>query len=181
MNNIRQQILNYTATGTLKRYDTGIYYIPGKTYFGVDGLPSPDEVIRKKYLTDTKTRYGYISGINFANAVGITTQVPMTYSVVSNKASRENREVSIKSLKILLRKPKVKINSSNYKYLQLLDLIKDVDIISELEGKELKEKIKKYMQVSKIKFSDLEPFLPLYPDKTFRNLYTTGVLSGVST
>ena len=32
-NSIRQQIMNYASDGKLKRYDTGIYFIPEKSIF----------------------------------------------------------------------------------------------------------------------------------------------------
>ena len=38
-----------------------------------------------------------------------------------------------------------------------------------------------YMNKSGIKFSDLEGFLSLYPDKIYRNMYKVGVLNGIST
>ena len=53
--------------------------------------------------------------------------------------------------------------------------------LSEFEGKELNEKIKSYMNKSGIKFSELEGFLSLYPDKIYRNMYKVGVLNGIST
>lgn len=42
------------------------------------------------------------------------------------------------------------IDESNYKSLQFLDLLKDIDLYSELEGKELNNKIKTYMEKSEL-------------------------------
>ena len=180
-NNIRQQIMNYVATGKLKRYATGIYYIPGTTIFKSGSPLSPSIVIEKKYLSASKNQFGYTSGINFANEIGITSQVPMSYEVVTNKASKDYRETTLASARIIIKKPRTKVTKNNYKYLQLLDLFKDIDMYSELDIKELRSKIKVYMEKAEIKFSDLEPFLSLYPDKTYRNMYLIGVLGGVST
>ena len=44
---VRQQIKKLTEDGTLKRFDTGIYYIPQKTIFRSGSTLSVDDVIRK--------------------------------------------------------------------------------------------------------------------------------------
>ena len=53
-------------------------------------------------------------------------------------------------------------------------------MVSELEGKRLTERLLAYMRACSLYFDDLEPFLPLYPDKLYRNLYEGGLLDGVS-
>lgn len=179
-NNIRQQILYCVSSGKLSRYDTGIYYIPEDSIFKSGSQLSQNYVIEKKFLISDNERFGYISGINFANIIGITSQVPTSYEVVSNKASKEYRETKLASSKIILRKPRVEINAANYKSLQFLDLLKDIDLYSELEGKELNKKIISYMNKVGITFSDLKDFLSLYPDKIYRNMYNVGVLNGIS-
>lgn len=46
-NNIRQQIMNYATAGKLKRYDTGIYYIPKDSIFKTASSLSQNSVIEK--------------------------------------------------------------------------------------------------------------------------------------
>ena len=179
-NNIRQQILYCVSSGKLRRYDTGIYYIPEESIFKSGSQLSQNSVIEKKFLISDNERFGYISGINFANMIGITSQVPASCEVVTNKASKEYRETKLASAKIILRKPRVEINDANYKSLQFLDLLKDIDLYSELEGKELNKKILAYMNKAGITFSDLKDFLSFYPDKIYRNMYNVGVLNGIS-
>ncbi len=179
-NNIRQQFMNYASNGKLKKYDTGIYFIPSDSIFKFGSQLSQNDVIEKKYLVSDGEICGYISGINFANAIGITTQVPAGTELVTNKASKDYRETTLASEKIIIRKPRTLIDKSNYKTLQLLDLFKDLESYSELSEDELGDKIKLYMIKSKINFLQLKPFLPLYPDKIFRNMYMIGVLNGFS-
>lgn len=179
-NSIRQQVMNYASDGKLKRYDTGIYYIPEKTIFKSSGTLSQNTVIERKYLVEGSERCGYISGLNFANRLGITTQVPASCEVVTNKASKDYREATLASEKIIIRKPRVTVNESNYKYLQFLDLLKDIDLYSELEESLLKDRLNMYIKKTGIKFSQLEQFLSLYPDKLFRNMYRVGILNGIS-
>lgn len=49
---VRQQMKKLTESGQLKRFDTGIYYIPKKSMFRSGSSLSVDEVIRRKYLAD---------------------------------------------------------------------------------------------------------------------------------
>lgn len=92
---VRQQIKKLTDDGRLKRFDTGIYYIPQKTIFRSGSTLSVDDVIRKKYLQDSVNRCGYVGGILFANQLWPTTQVPVLYEVYTNKAATEYRETKL--------------------------------------------------------------------------------------
>ena len=134
---VRQQIKKLTDDGRLKRFDTGIYYIPQKTIFRSGSTLSVDDVIRKKYLQDGVNRCGYVGGILFANQLGLTTQVPALYEVYTNKATTEYRETKLANLRVIIRKPYCEIDMENVATLQFLDLIKEVVDISEVEGEEL--------------------------------------------
>ncbi len=178
--NVRQQLKKLTDNGKIKRYDTGIYFIPGKSIFRSGAKLSFDDVIRKKYLENGSQRCGYVSGISFANQIGITTQVPMCCEVVSNKATKDYRELTLGKSKVALRKPKVTVDKDNYKELQFLDLIRNIDVLSDLPKEELIDRVFQYMSRSQLLFERLEKYLPYYPDKIYRNLYEMGLLSGVS-
>ena len=179
-NTLRQQVKRLTDAGLLKRYDTGIYFIPKKSVFKSGSTLSVEQVLNDKYLREGEKRCGYQSGILFANQLGLTTQVPMIYEIVTNKASREYREITVAKTRVILRRPRTEINEDNFRALQFLDLMKDVDMVSELEGKRLTERLLADMRACSLYFDDLEPFLPLYPDKLYRNLYEGGLLDGVS-
>ena len=155
---VRQQMKKLTEDGRLKRFDTGIYYIPKKSMFRSGSVLSVDEVIRKKYLVDGVNRCGYLGGILFANQLGLTTQVPG----------------------VILRKPYCEINERNMAILQFLDLIKEVVDISEVEGEELTNRLFDYMKSKNIEFENMKPFLPYYPERIYKNMYEVGLLNGVS-
>ena len=180
MNAIRQQILNLTNKNLLIRYDTGIYFIPGKSIFKTSKTLNQNKIIEKKYISTNDEIVGYFSGLNFANRIGITTQVPNLYEVVSNKATCDYRELKIGSTKIILRKPRTKITKENYLELQFLDMIKEIDNISILDKDENKKIVLNYMNTAKISFAKLQKLLEFYPDKIYKNLYQVGVLNGVS-
>ena len=177
---VRQQMKKLTEDGRLKRFDTGIYYIPKKSMFRSGSVLSVDEVIRKKYLVDGVNRCGYLGGILFANQLGLTTQVPGVYEVYTNKATTEYRETKLANLRVILRKPYCEINERNMAILQFLDLIKEVVDISEVEGEELTKRLLGYMKSKSIGFENMKPFLPYYPDRIYKNMYEVGLLNGVS-
>lgn len=175
-NNIRQQLKKLTDTGMVKRFDTGIYYLPRKSVFNSGSMPSVEKVLEYKYLRDKNQLCGYMSGLLFFNQMGLTTQVPMQYEIVSNKATSNYRETTLAKSRIIIRSPKVPVTKDNYTALQFLDMLKDVDVYSEISGRELQERLFKYMRAVNLKISDLEPYFIYYPDRLYRNLIETKVI-----
>lgn len=175
--NLRQQMKKLTDAGVIKRFDKGVYFLPKKSIFKSGSELSPDKVLEYKYFLDKDgKRCGYISGPVFANQMGLTTQVPMVYVVVSNKATNGYRETSLAKTRVIVRKPKLSVTDANYKVLQFLDLLKDVDVYSEITGKALQKRLYQYMTDVGIRLSDMEPYFPYYPDKLYKNLVETKVI-----
>lgn len=177
---LRQQIRKLTEDGRLRRFDTGIYYIPKKTMFRFESTLSVNEVIRKKYLTDISGKCGYLSGMMFANQLGITTQVPAVYEIYTNKATTDYRDTTLGNIRIILRRPYVEINDDNAITLQFLDLLKEVSDIAEVDGKELRDRLQGYMKKKGLNFDMLQKYFKYYPDKIYRNMYEVGLLNGVA-
>lgn len=174
--NVRQQIKKLTDTGKVKRFDNGIYFLPKKTIFKSGSQLAPEKVLECKYLRDKDERCGYVSGLMFFNQMGLTTQVPMMYEVVSNKATNDYRETSLAKSRVIVRKPKVPVTKKNYKALQFLDMLKDVDVYSELTGKPLQDRLYRYMDDANLSISEMEPYFAYYPDKLYKNLVETRVI-----
>lgn len=174
--NVRQQIKKLTDTGKVKRFDNGIYFLPQKTIFKSGSQLAPEKVLECKYLRDKDERCGYVSGLMFFNQMGLTTQIPMMYEVVSNKATNDYRETSLAKSRVIVRKPKVPITEKNYKVLQFLDMLKDVDVYSEVTGKQLQDRLYRYMDDANLSISEMEPYFAYYPDKLYKNLVETRVI-----
>lgn len=174
--NVRQQIKKLTDTGKVKRFDNGIYFLPKKTIFKSGSQLAPEKVLECKYLRDKDERRGYVSGLMFFNQMGLTTQVPMMYEVVSNKATNDYRETSLAKSRVIVRKPKVPVTEKNYKALQFLDMLKDVDVYSEVTGKPLQDRLYRYMDDTNLSISEMEPYFAYYPDKLYKNLVETRVI-----
>lgn len=177
---VRQQMKKLTEEGMLKRFDTGIYYIPKKSMFRSGSALSVNEVIRKKYLMDGAKCCGYVGGILFANQLGLTTQVPGVYEIYTNKATTDYRETKLANLRVILRKPYCEVNENNVVTLQFLDLMKEVVDISEVDGEELTNRLLCYMKKQNIDFENMKPFLSYYPERIYKNMFEVGLLNGIS-
>lgn len=175
-NNTRQQLKNLTDTGKIKRFDKGIYFLPKQTIFKSGSQLDMGKVLEAKYLKPNEQRCGYFSGLIFCNQIGLTTQIPMVYEIVSNKATTQRRETTLGKSKVIIRKPKVMLTEDNYKILQFLDMMKDIDIYAELSDTQLQNCLRKYMSAAKLTISDMKPYFSYYPDKLYRNLIETGVI-----
>ncbi|MCB6621511.1 DUF6088 family protein [Mediterraneibacter sp. 210702-DFI.5.30] len=174
--NVRQQIKKLADTGKVKRFDNGIYFLPKKTIFKSSSQLTPEKVLECKYLRDKDKRCGYVSGLMFFNQMGLTTQIPMMYEVVSNKATNDYRETSLAKSRVIVRKPKVPVTEKNYKVLQFLDMLKDVEVYSEVTGKQLQDQLYRYMDDANLSISEMEPYFSYYPDKLYKNLVETRVI-----
>jgi hypothetical protein len=69
------------------------------------------------------------------------------------------------------------ITEKNKSALQFLDLMTVIDKYSEIKGAELVGKLRKYVQAVEVDFSVVKKLMPLYPDKVYRNIYETGMMS----
>lgn len=131
-NAVRQSVKRLVASGFLERYDSGIYYIPkrggllGKSYL------DPVLVIMRKYVQNKCETYGYVTGISFANQLGLTTQMPAVIEVVTNRESTNGRMTTVGNLKVRIKKSTVTISDSNAELLQLLDSIGQAEKYTEL-------------------------------------------------
>ena len=96
-----------------------------------------------------------------------------------NKATTEYRETRLANFRVILRKPYCEINENNAATLQFLDLIKEIVEISEVDGEELTNRLICYMKKKNIKFENMKPFLPYYPERIYKNMYEVGLLNGI--
>lgn len=169
--NLRQMFKNLCDEGKIRRFDKGIYYLPVKSRLKGASSIAPDTVVQYKYVSRSGKVEGYYSGFTFANQMGVTTQVPYTLEIVSNAASANVRQVDVKGQKVVLRKPKTVITAQNYRILQFLDLLKDIEIYADDTDEDVANRLAKYVKDEKMRQADVDRYLPLYPDKVYRNLY----------
>jgi len=173
---LRQEMKRLVDEGKLERLYNGVYYLSYITILGTKGKISVDKYIEKKYLETDGKASGYITGLQMANKYGFTTQNPSFYEVCSNEASTKQRKQEIDGNIIVVYKPVADINEENKTALQFLDLMSVLDKYSEISGTELVNKLKKYVEMVGIDFSVVKKYLPLYPDRVYRNIYEGGLM-----
>lgn len=168
---IAQLIQEAIEDGKLARFENGIYYIPSKTILG-DSILSTTKVIEKKYIKNDKEVYGFYCGVSFMNNIGITTQVPNTYEIMTNKESTRVRKVKVGNQEIVLRKARVEVNKNNYLTLQFLEFITSTGIEFLLNNR---EKVYKYF-INYVDKNQVIKYMTKYPSKTIKNLYLLELL-----
>ena len=170
--NLRKQLSRYNSQGILEKYSQGVYYIPKETILGRSTL-SIDDVINRKYITNDNDIYGFYSGLSFYNKLGISTQVPFVYEIVTNKEKSRVREITLKNQKIILRKPYVKINKNNYLENQFLDFINNAN------SNDLSDNIdvlKKYIKDNNLNKNVILDLITYYPSKTSKKILESRLL-----
>lgn len=177
--NLRKQLQKLVEKGVLQRAGRGVYYFPKKIKMLNILLSPPDEkIIERKFIKDDEGNiFGYMTGYNIVNQLGLTTQVPAVNYIVSNKASNDYRKLKIGSTRVILFKPCIEITNENYKILRFLDLLTCMDKYSEVNEKELKVILRDYVKKMNFTFKDVEKFLQFYPDSIYKGLFRAGVLN----
>lgn len=175
--NLRQMLKALCDSEKIRRFDTGVYYLP-KPSILKNGVPlAADEVAVAKYIFRKGEVYGFYSGYTFANQLGISTQVPYVKEIVSNNASARVKEVQVRNKKILLRRARIPVNNDNYVVLQFLELLKDLDQYYDIEFEAVCERLSKYVKDENITKVDIDRYITDYPDKIYKNIYRTGLFS----
>jgi hypothetical protein len=159
--------------GKLIRFDTGVYYIPKKTVFGISVL-NPRKVVEKKYVSAGGRVYGFYSGLTLQNRAGLTTQMPNTIEVVSNNESAKVREVSVGTQKVKARRAKVEITRENVSVLQFLDLMNSLDMNG--LNDDGKQTLRSFIIARGITMEGILAYTPVYPARAMKNIMESGVI-----
>lgn len=176
-NNRRQQFKNLTDSGKLRRYENGIYYIPQKSRLGIEIKPPAEIIARYKYISRNKKVIGYYSGYTFANKIGISSQVPFVQEIVSNDIGTAVKPISMGNCSFIIRKSRTEVTKDNVKILQFLDLLKDLDLYSELPKDMLKQRLVQYILQNEISKDAIDKYISLYPDKIYKSIYEMGIIN----
>ena len=170
--NLRKQLSRYNSQGIIEKYSQGVYYIPKETILGKSTL-SINDVIYRKYISDDNEIYGYFSGLSFYNKLGITTQVPFVYEIVTNKEKSRVRKITLKNKKIILRKPYATINRNNYLEAQFLEFINNANINDINDNIDI---LKKYIKNNNLNKNIILDLITNYPSKTSKRLIGSRLL-----
>ncbi|MFC2080812.1 DUF6088 family protein [Bacteroidota bacterium] len=123
---ISKELSRMTQRGELRRYSNGVYYRPEQSRFGENG-PSTEDVLRFLMYNKGK-REGYVTGERTYNYLGLTTQIPSTITIATNKIKRSGK---FGRVMIHYVKSYAEPNEKNIPLLQILDTIKNIEHIQD--------------------------------------------------
>mgnify|MGYP004589043453 CR=1 FL=1 len=146
-NAVRQSVKRLVAKGFLERYDNGIYYIPKAGGLLEKSYLDPLLVIMRKYVRNKYETYGYITGMYFANQLGLTTQMPAIVEIVTNKEATNGRTITVGNQKVRIKKSPIIVSDNNVKLLQFLDGVSQVEKYTELSMIETIDRMQSYIKV----------------------------------
>lgn len=175
-NAVRQSVKRLVASGFLERYDSGIYFIPkrggllGKSYL------DPSIVIMRKYVENKSNRFGYITGLSFANQLGLTTQMPAVIEVVTNREATNGRTIMVGNQKVRVKKSAIPVSEENVELLQLLDSIGQAEKYTELPIKETVDILIAYMRSKKFTKEQLSEVASAITGATAKKMIEWGMI-----
>ncbi len=120
-----------TDKGVIRRARKGYYYRPKVSVFG-EQKPRED-VLLGLYLFDNNKQTAYVTGTRLYNRLGLTTQVPNIIRVASLDRQIKGK---VGNLVVKPAKSYVKVTSERVRYLEILDVMKDFNIIPDLQKKD---------------------------------------------
>lgn len=152
-NNVKVILNKMNKDSLIETAYNGVYYVPIENIFGKMAI-SNREIINYKYITDKKGNIkGYITGAKLFNEAHLTTQVPNIIDIATNDCNNYNKYTNT-NLKVIIRKPKIKIDNENYKYLQLFDLIENKDKIK-VEVENIDDALYKFIKDNNLDFEKI--------------------------
>jgi len=108
--------------GLIARVTKGVYARRMKTAFGYY-TPSKEILYCKQLLRDNTGIIGYETGLSILNKIGLVTQIPKRRYIATNLYTKKVPD----EYQIEIKKPTIQIDEGNFRYLQLLDAIRDMD------------------------------------------------------
>ena len=159
--------------GKVVRFETGIYYIPKTNKFGTV-IFNQSKIVDKKYIKDGEQVFGYYSDTELEYRLGLTKVKPNTIVIYTNGETTRMRRVMVGSQRIILRKPRTKIDKFNVSVLCFLELMNGIDIATLDEYK--RKLIADYITENRITQRQITKYIPYFPDKTCRNLIESEVI-----
>ncbi len=175
-NATRQAFKRLVDAGFLKRYDTGIYYIPKQSKLLDNSYLDPYMVILRKYVKDDTDTFGYITGAGFANQLGLTSQMPAVTEIVTNKESTKGRTVVIGGQTVRVKKSTVFITKENARLLQFLDTVSQAERYSEVDEQETITRLKFYIKKCCFKKDQLAEVAVALTGNTAKKLIEWGMI-----
>lgn len=176
---IFQLINKAEENGEIVRFDTGVYYLPTITEFGVSKITA-EQVVEKKYVRSGGNIFGIYGRLILELNFLLSTQVPNTIEVITNNEARRVREVIIGNRPFILRKSRCQINNGNYGAYTLMELFSNMDLREYKENAEVQKEIMKYVNKQRITSKGLLELAPSFPSRTTKKIVESGILNEIA-
>ena len=170
-------IVELCRKGEVVHLERDVYYVPKKNKFGIVPF-DPMKIIEKKYINDNENVQGYYSGKYLLYQLGISKVKPKTIEIYSNNETQRSKVVNICGKRLLLHKPRTKIDKFNAPVLCFLELMNGIDVETLDEYK--RKLIADYINENRITQRQITKYIPYFPDKTCRNLIESEVIYHVT-
>lgn len=178
---IRSLFKRFSDAGVLEKVDNGVYALPNKESVLGKATVYVSNVVENKYIRNEKgQRIGYISGINFSNQIGLTSQTASVNTIYSNNVSNKKRMTTLKNNRLIINAPRVKVTDENYKLLQILDLLNEFEKLSEQDLKAASNKILEFLEKIKLKKEEVELIVSKYPLEAQVKFYKIGGANAIT-
>ena len=155
------------------RYERGIYYMPAQTIFGVS-VPSLNAIVAKKYLQRGKEIFGIygktVIDLNFA----LSTQVPNTIEIITNKEKSDIRCIKMRGRKVILRRSLVPITKDNVDAYTLLELFRWMELKEYTET--VREKVVQFIRAKNVTREQVMSIADAFPLKTLSKMTICGAI-----
>lgn len=180
-NTLRQQLKRLTDDNKIQRcsFRDGIYFIPDPDSILKKSALSVNKIIKNRYLFKKNERIGYVTGLDFANSLKLTTQVPGMIEIVTEKESSKKRYVDYNKRRVALRRAKTDVTENNYKILQVIELVNNFQKVSDLPFDRAIPKILDYIKNVKIDGRELDRYLGMYP-RAIKEFMGSGLYSEIT-
>ena len=164
--------------GELFQFANGVYYIPEMTIFGLSTITA-DEVISKKYIRNGNDVYGIYSGLKLQNIFSVTTQMPYTIEIVTNKETMRSRKTEINGRRFILKKSRCPISKENANAYTVLQLFNDMGTQIKLDNW-AKEMVIGFIKKNNVSAKELMNLATVFPAQATKNLIINGVLNEIA-
>lgn len=102
--------------------------------------------------------------------------MPSIKEIVTNEMGNPIKRIEEGNRIFVVRKARTEITEDNVRVLQFMDLLKDIEQYTEIDGKELTDCLSRYVKNFNITRSRMDNYLPLYPDKIYKSIYETEIM-----
>lgn len=149
-------------SGEIKRFAKGQFYRPRKSKSGEIQLSDTEKLNAFLYRRGELT--GYVTGMRLYNRLGLTTQVPRTITIASNKSPQRKDPGTVE---VKLVKARVPVSESNREFLEILDVLSDLKKIPDSSPSAVMNIVSGLLKkIDKTAFSELVELENCYPPVT---------------